>query len=50
LLATGPKKADCLAAAFEGPFSPDNPASLLQDHADITFIVDKDAASKIKNK
>ena len=47
LLATGVKKADAIAAAVEGPFSPDCPSSLLQDHPDCTFILDQDAASKL---
>lgn len=50
LLATGSGKADAIAAALEGPFSPDCPASLLQDHPDCTFILDKESASKLKNK
>lgn len=48
LLATGPKKADAIAAAVEGPFSTACPASLLQDHPDCIFVVDKPAASKLK--
>lgn len=48
LLATGSKKADPIAAAFNGPFSPNCPASLLQDHHDCTFILDEAAASKLK--
>ena len=48
LLATGLKKAAAVAAAVEGPFTPECPASLLQDHPDCTFIVDKDAAAKLK--
>ena len=47
LLATGLKKADAIAAAVEGPFSPDCPSSLLQDHPDCIFILDQDAASKL---
>ena len=47
LLATGVTKADAIAAAVEGPFSPDCPSSLLQDHPDCTFILDQDAASKL---
>ncbi len=47
LLATGAKKADAIAAAVEGPFSPDCPSSLLQDHPDCTFIIDAAAASKL---
>ena len=50
LLATGEKKADAIAAAVEGPFSVDCPASLLQDHADCTFIIDAAAASKLTSK
>ena len=48
LLATGKNKADAFAAALEGPFSPDCPASLLQDHPDCIFIADKAAAANIK--
>ena len=48
LLGTGANKADAIAAAVDGPFTTDCPASLLQDHPDCTFIVDKDAASKLK--
>jgi glucosamine-6-phosphate deaminase len=50
LLATGAGKADAVAAALEGPFTPDVPASLLQDHPDCTYILDKDAAAKLKKK
>ncbi|HCL31952.1 MAG TPA: glucosamine-6-phosphate deaminase [Candidatus Latescibacteria bacterium] len=50
LLATGEKKADAIAAAVEGPFSVDCPASLLQDHGDCTFIIDAAAASKLTTK
>ena len=48
LLATGSKKADAIAAAVDGPFSPDCPSSMLQDHPDCTFIVDAEAASGLK--
>lgn len=48
LLATGSKKADAIAAAVDGPFSPDCPSSMLQDHPDCTFIVDGEAASGLK--
>lgn len=48
LLATGAKKAPAIASALEGPFSTDCPASLLQDHPDCTFIVDRDAAKDLK--
>jgi glucosamine-6-phosphate deaminase len=49
LLATGAKKADAVAAAAEGDFTPACPASLLQDHPDCTFIVDQAAAGKVKS-
>lgn len=45
LLATGAKKAAAVAAAMKGPFTESCPASLLQDHADCTFVLDEDAAS-----
>ena len=50
LLATGDKKAGAVAAALEGPFTPDCPASLLQDHPDCTFIIDAGAASKLASR
>ena len=49
LLATGSGKADAIAAAVDGPFSPNCPSSLLQDHPDCTFVVDTEAASKLQN-
>ena len=49
LLATGSKKAAAIAAAVEGPFDPNCPASLLQDHPDCTFIVDREAAAALNN-
>ena len=50
LLATGEKKADAVAAAVEGDFTEACPASLLQDHQHVTFVLDKAAASKLKNR
>ena len=50
LLATGKGKAEAIQAAVEGPFTPDCPASLLQDHPDCTFFVDEEAASLLKKK
>ena len=49
LLATGSGKADAIAAAVEGEFTTDCPSSLLQDHPDCTFIVDKEAAAKLQS-
>ncbi len=48
LLATGEKKAQAVADAVNGAFSPDCPASLLQDHPACTFVVDEAAASLLK--
>ncbi len=48
LLATGPGKARAIADAVEGPFSPECPASLLQDHPDCTFVLDRSAAGELK--
>jgi glucosamine-6-phosphate deaminase len=45
LLATGSEKADILAAALDGPVTPDVPASLLRDHPGLRVIVDLPAAA-----
>jgi len=45
LIALGDTKAPALAAAIEGPQTTACPASLLQDHPDITVIMDPAAAS-----
>lgn len=50
LLAFGSDKAEPIADAIEGPISAAVPASALQWHADTTFIVDRDAASKLKHR
>lgn len=47
LLAIGAKKAGAIAAAIEGPISPDCPASALRLHAQVRIICDKAAASKL---
>ena len=47
LIALGEAKAPALAAAIEGPQSTACPASLLQDHADITIITDPPAAAHL---
>ena len=47
LIATGAHKAEAVARAVEGPSTPDCPASLLQDHADCTFILDYAAAREL---
>ena len=50
LLATGAKKAEAVAKAVEGAFTTDVPASLLQDHPNCTFLLDQDAAQKLKGR
>ena len=47
LLATGESKADAVKAALEGPMSMACPASLLQDHKGVTFVLDEGAAGKL---
>jgi glucosamine-6-phosphate deaminase len=44
LLAEGVAKAAIIARALLGPVSPDCPASFLQDHPDVTVILDEAAA------
>ena len=47
LLATGKDKADTIRKAVQGPYTEDHPASLLQDHKNVTFVLDAPAASKL---
>ncbi len=47
LLATGSGKAEAVAAAVDGSFTAECPASLLQDHPDCTYIIDSEAAAKL---
>lgn len=48
LIATGANKADAVKALIEGPVSEDSPASAIQNHPNVTVILDKAAASKLK--
>ena len=50
LMATGRVKAPAVAAAIEGPISAMCPASSLQLHRDVTFIVDGGAAAALGNR
>ena len=43
LLASGRAKHDIVIRAFEGPVTPDVPASFLQEHPDVELVVDDDA-------
>ena len=47
LLAYGENKADAIANAVNGDITEDVPASILQKHADVVFILDEAAASKL---
>lgn len=47
LLASGPAKAEPLAAALRGPVDVEVPASVLQRHPDVTVIADRAAAAKL---
>ena len=50
LVASGPGKAEAVAAALEGPLSASCPASVLQWHADATAVLDESAASMLRNR
>jgi len=45
LIAHGKGKAQAIAKAIEGPMTEDIPASLIQKHRRVTFIIDEEAAS-----
>jgi glucosamine-6-phosphate deaminase len=47
LLADGAAKARPVALALEGPLTEDVPASVLQRHADLTVVLDRDAAAQL---
>lgn len=47
LLATGPSKAEAIAAAVEGPVSAVCPASVLQLHPHVSVLLDSEAASHL---
>ena len=50
LFANGANKAAAIAAAIEGPVSVKCPASALQLHPDVTFVITKDAAANLTLK
>ncbi|MDF2683818.1 MAG: nagB [Brevibacillus sp.] len=50
LLASGKAKAEAVQRMLEGEATPDVPASLLQQHPDVTVIVDEEAASALSAK
>ena len=47
LLATGKGKAKAIAQAIKGNITPKMPASLLQVHSNVQFLLDEDAASEL---
>jgi glucosamine-6-phosphate deaminase len=50
VLAQGERKAAVVAAAIEGPATADVPASWLQHHADVTWLLDEAAAARITRR
>lgn len=48
LLASGKEKAEAVKKALKAPISPQIPASILRQHPNITFILDRAAAAKIR--
>ena len=45
VIATGANKAEAVRGMLQGPRTTDCPASILQDHKDVTVLLDKEAAS-----
>jgi len=50
LIASGPSKAEILDEALFGPVTPEVPASILQQHPDVTVIADEEALRVIHEK
>lgn len=50
LLAFGEAKQNAIKALVEGPVTEEVPASILQDHPDVTIICDDVAAAKLDAK
>lgn len=48
LLASGKEKANAIVKALEDPISEEVPASFLRGHKNVTFILDREAASKLR--
>ena len=49
LLASGADKAEAVALAFDGPVTEAVPASALQRHADVTVVLNREAASELRH-
>lgn len=50
LMAYGEKKAEAVAKMIQGPVTEEIPASVLQQHPDVTIIIDEAAAAKLVRK
>jgi glucosamine-6-phosphate deaminase len=50
LLATGERKASCVARALHGPVTTELPASFLQLHGDVDVMLDERAGERVKGK
>lgn len=50
ILATGAGKAEAVERAIEGPITASVTASCLQLHADVTYVIDEEAASRLKQR
>lgn len=48
MLATGAGKAEAVRRALEDPADADHPASFLQTHANVTYVLDQGAASRLR--
>ena len=50
LIACGKNKEDAVKGMIEGPVTPELPASVLQNHKDVTVIIDEAAAGLLEKK
>ena len=50
IMAFGENKADAVKKMVEGPVTEDVPASVLQNHSNVTLIIDDAAASKLSEE
>jgi glucosamine-6-phosphate deaminase len=50
ILAFGPKKANAVKAMLEGPIDPSCPASILRNHPNVVYLLDKEAATYLSKQ
>lgn len=50
VIVSGEEKAEAVAASIDGPRSETMPASVLRDHADVTWLLDDAAASRLPHR